>query len=241
MAKNRLPIFSKVVAANSVKVATGVLNNVTASLQFAVNNSGKKSAQVGDYVALWDKDTYATPDLDANARIGIVTARTNKTLTIRWGEFDTPIVAYTGRPSLAVALNAVNSLDSLIEQVSDVSSQVEVARTADFTLALADSGKLNIINADGKVATLPTSAPGITLAFEIGTTDTANGVGEIGFAISPAAADAIDGGGTGAGVTNKDVLVTKGTARKGDRIVVVGGATNKWVISHLAATITREP
>lgn len=239
----RLPIFTKVNASLASLVQSGDLNNTTPSLRFDVNQSGLKGAQVGDYVAAWAVATYATPDLDANARIGKVTQRTNKELTVRWGEFGTPITAIAARPAVAVALKGNDQNTGIIEQLGDLVKQAETARVADFTCAVADSGKVNVINADGKVATLPsaatTGALNHTFIFEIGTDGSANGIGEIGFAISPASGDAIDGGGA-TGVNNKDVLVTKATARKGDRIIVQGGAPNKYVITHLAATITRE-
>lgn len=236
----RLPLYANVVAANSVKVQSGDLNNTTPSLAIDVNNSGKKSLQVGDRVAIWDKDSYATPALDPNVQMARVTARSNKIVTLLRGEYGTPIAALAGRPSIAVAFSAADEEDtSMIEQLADLTKQTEVARTADFTLALADSGKVNVINADGKVGTLPATAPGLTMTFEIGTTGTANGVGEIGFAISPAAADAIDGAGA-TGVNNKDLLITKATARQGDRITLVGGAANKWVVSNYSTIHTRE-
>lgn len=238
---SRLPLFTKVDAALSVKVESGDLNNTTPELTFQVNNSGVKSAQVGDYVALWNKATYATPDLDANARIGRVLERSNTELTVRWGEFGTPIVAYTGRPELAVAFKSEDQDTVLLEQLSELGKQNEQARVANFSLTAADTGILQVINADGLVGSLPAHAAGLSFDFEIGTTGTADGIGEIGFAISPVTADAINGGGVAAGTNDKDVLVTKATARKGDRIRVAAGAANKWVITHLAATITREP
>jgi hypothetical protein len=239
---SRLPLFANVDTSLTVLAESGDLNNTTAALEFDVNQSGIKAAEVGDYVAAW-ANASASPDLDSNARVGKVTARSNTKLTVRWGEFGTPITAITGRAKLAVAFRGGDVDTQVLEQVGDLLKQNETARVADFTLALADSGKVNVINADGKVATLPSAATtgelGHAYIFEIGTDSTADGIGEIGFAISPASGDAIDGGGA-TGVNNKDVLVTKATARKGDRIVVTGGAPNKWVITHLAATITRE-
>lgn len=233
----RLPLFDNVKAADAVLVESGDLNNTTASLEFDVNNSGKQSAQVGDYVAAW-ANAENTPATDANARIGKVTARSNKKLTVRWGEFGTPIVAITGRAKVAVAFKAGDTDTTVLEQVADLVKQNETARTANFTLALADSGVVQVINADALVGTLPTAAAGLTFIFEIGTAG-GNGVGEIGFAISPQSTDAIDGAGA-TGVNNKDMLVTKATARKGDRIVLIGGAANKYVVHHISATVTRE-
>lgn len=236
---SRLPLFANVDTGLTVLAESGDLNNTTPSLEFDVNQSGIKAAEVGDYIAAW-ANASASPDLDASARVGKVTARSNKKLTVRWGEFGTPITAITGRAKLAVAFRTGDVDTQVLEQVGDLVKQNEQARVANFSLTAADTGILQVINADALVGTLPTAAAGLTFDFEIGTTGTANGIGEIGFAISPAATDAINGGGTAAGTNDKDVLVTKATARRGDRVRVTAGPANKWVITHLSATITRE-
>lgn len=85
-----------------VEDTAGALNNTTDPITVVVNNSGSKGLRVGDYVVAWRVGTYATPDLDANARVGKVTARKNTSVTIKWAKFSTTAVALgTGRIRIA--------------------------------------------------------------------------------------------------------------------------------------------
>lgn len=219
---SKVALFANVNPDLAVSVQSGDLNNTTLALEFDVNNSGVKAAQVGDYVALWDKDTYATPDLDANARIGIVTARSNKKLTVKWGEFGTPVAAYTGRPELAVAFKK-EELTSIIQTlVDDGYNSPVVAVTGNITAALNNSGRIHRVTADATIV-LPATEVGATLIFENGGED-----GTVAITLDPNASDLIRGNGD-AGADGVTVVNTKATARFGDRLVLIG-TTAGWFI-----------
>jgi hypothetical protein len=222
MSKLTAALFANVNTDLAVSVESGDLNNTTQSIEFDVNNSGIKSAQVGDYVALWDKDTYPNPADDANARIGIVTARSK--LTVRWGEFGTPIVAYTLRPELAVAFKAGEVKGVVAQLVEDGANPPLVAVTGNITAALNNSGRVHRVTADA-VITLPATSVGDTLIFENAGPD-----GTVQITLDPNASDLIKGNGD-AGADGVTVVNTKATARFGDRLVLIG-TTAGWSINQ---------
>lgn len=233
---SRLALLKAVSAETFRLAATGELNNTTKSVEVDVTNSGKYAFLVDDLVTAFAEGTYATPDLDPNARIGKVTARSNTKVTITWGVLGTPITAITGRPTIGLVQRGggTSKVELGEDETSDDNSVLLQAAT--LTVAAADSGVPTRISYDGAVVTLPTSAPGLTYEF----INDGNAEGAVGFSISPAAADSIIGGKLGAASANKDVINTKATAKPGDVLKVVGGAANTWVITRIAGVFARE-
>lgn len=219
---SKLALFTNVDTSLAASVESGDLNNTTPSIEFDVNNSGVKAAQVGDYVALWDKETYPNPADDANARIGIVTARSNVKLTVRWGEFDTPIVAYAGRPEIAVAFKKDDLMGILQQLADDGYGESIVAVTGNITADLNNSGRVHRVTADATIV-LPPAVVGDTLIFENGGPD-----GTVLITLDPNASDLIKGNGD-AGADGVTLVNTKVTARFGDRVELIG-TTAGWSI-----------
>lgn len=104
------------------------------------------------------------------------------------------------------------------------------------TLAVTDSGVVQRVSRDTAVITLPAVAPGLTYIF----VNDGDAAGSVGFSISPAAADHIDGGLLGVGVVNKDLINTKATANPSDTVVLVGGAANTWNIARISGVFAKE-
>lgn len=219
---SKIALFTNVDTNLAVSVQSGDLNNTTQTIEFDVNNSGVKSVQVGDYVALWDKETYPNPADDANARIGRVTARSNTKVTVTWGEFGTPITAYTGRPEMAVAFKAGELKGVIAQLVEDGANPPLVAVTGNITAALINSGRVHRVTADSTIG-LPAASVGDTLIFENAGPD-----GTVQITLDPDAGDLIKGNGQ-AGVDGVTVVNTKATARFGDRLVLIGTAAG-WSI-----------
>lgn len=211
------------------KVASGALNNTNASVVLQLVNTGARQYPVGSYAVAYDGDTYAKPELDANAQIVRVSARTNSSVTVLRGEFGTPITALTGRPTLAL-LDLEGS--GLLQQLTDESS---VNVSANKTLTAADSGVVQRVTADGVVVTIPTAVAGLNFIVENG----GQSDGQVGFSVSPQTADTIVGNGFTA-AANKDAVNTKATARVGDRIVIGGSATNQYAVQSARGIFARE-
>ena len=66
---SRLQLLKSVLPTTFRKAATGDLNNTTKTVGIDVNNSGKYAFQKNDIVTAFNETTYATPDLDPNARM----------------------------------------------------------------------------------------------------------------------------------------------------------------------------
>jgi len=112
-------------------------------------------------------------------------------------------------------------------------SPVEVV-TDDFTVTAAESGKIFIVNAADVTATLPSTAAGLTYTFIVQTLSTTTGL-----SISPAAADAIHGGGQ-ASTDNKDLINTAATDAEGDMVTIVGDGVDGWWITSIVGTWAEE-
>lgn len=117
------------------------------------------------------------------------------------------------------------------------SSQLKVETiTAARTLNQGDSGKVFLVATDALTITLPAVS-----AVTTGTNYTFVNTGADGnniITISPAAADAIFGtvanaaaDGVASGVDNKDIINTKATANKGDRITLTKLDATGWYIT----------
>tara|TARA_R110000744_G_scaffold333869_1_gene439305 strand:+ start:259 stop:657 length:399 start_codon:yes stop_codon:yes gene_type:complete len=105
--------------------------------------------------------------------------------------------------------------------------------TVSKTLADSDSGKVFTVATDALVVTLPACKAGLRLTF-VNTGVDANNI----ITLSPQATDGIWGTITLAGsvvdlggVANKDLINTKGTAIKGDSVVLISDGVDWYVIS----------
>lgn len=119
--------------------------------------------------------------------------------------------------------------------------RVNASVTGNKTVAAVDCGVVQNVTVDGAVITLPSTAAGLTYTFKNGGRyDNA-----VGFAISPAAADGITGGGLATPVINKDILALKTVSKPGDEITLVGtgsAGTGAWIITNLTTgAFSREP
>jgi hypothetical protein len=104
--------------------------------------------------------------------------------------------------------------------------------TASATLGLSDSGSVYLVGTDALVVTLPATKKGAKFTFINSGADGNNII-----TISPNADDAIIGSIANAaadsvsgGVADKDIINTKATANKGDRITLVGDGVDGWYI-----------
>jgi hypothetical protein len=109
-----------------------------------------------------------------------------------------------------------------------------VAVTGNKTLAAADQGIIQQVNADGAVITLPATAAGLVFIIQNIGED-----GDVGINVDPAAADQLIGNGF-TPADDKDAINTKATAKKGDYIIVQGNGTTGYHITHVGGTWARE-
>lgn len=131
--------------------------------------------------------------------------------------------------------------------------QKSVIVVSNKTLAPIDSGVVQAVGADGVIFTLPSTAVGLQYIFEVNGVKAGGNNGPVGtganktvgFAISPAAADGITGGGLATPVVNKDILYAKANSMVGDRITLTGtgvAGTGAWLFERLPSTnVSREP
>ncbi|MDV2503089.1 MAG: hypothetical protein RX318_03970 [bacterium] len=103
-------------------------------------------------------------------------------------------------------------------------SVVKETISADKTLDAQDVGKILYVDTDAKTITLPSTVVGYVYTFVNAGAD-----GAVAINISPAAADKIMGPDI-AGVDNKDLINTKGTAKKGDRVTIIGDGSLGWYV-----------
>lgn len=104
--------------------------------------------------------------------------------------------------------------------------------TASATLGLGDSGTVYLVGTDALVVTLPATKKGAKFSFINSGADGNNII-----TISPNANDAIIGSianasadSVASGVADKDIINTKATSNKGDRITLVGDGVDGWYI-----------
>lgn len=107
-----------------------------------------------------------------------------------------------------------------------------VELTASTTLTREDSGTTFLIGTDALAMTLPATFAGAKFTFINSGADGNNII-----TISPNANDAIFGtvansaaDSVSGGVDDKDIINTKATANKGDRITIVGDGVDGWYI-----------
>jgi len=104
--------------------------------------------------------------------------------------------------------------------------------TADKTLSLDDSGTIFLVGTDALTITLPATNKGTIFTFVNSGADGANII-----TISPNADDGIIGtiansaaDSVASGAADKDLINTKATANKGDRVTLVGDGVDGWYI-----------
>lgn len=115
------------------------------------------------------------------------------------------------------------------------------------TLAIADSGFVQNVIADGVIFTLPATASlGSWTARNAGV-KSPNGPkgtassGTAGFQMSPNASDQVQGGVSGSAVDNKDIINTKATSKIGDEVTVANvGETNGPIVTAIRGVWARE-
>lgn len=105
----------------------------------------------------------------------------------------------------------------------------------DKTLTEADSGTVFLVGTDGKTITLPKIAdmePGVFFTFINTGAD-----GAVALTLSPNAADGIEGEIANAaadshptGANGKDLVNTKATAIKGDRVTIISDGNGDWYV-----------
>jgi hypothetical protein len=144
-----------------------------------------------------------------------------------------------GANNVGLALNGVKYADYAAQVQQFVgehksSTQLTQTKSANYTMAEADSGYRTYVDTDAVVITLPATTVGMVFEICNSAADAASGV-----AISPAAADKI----MGAGLTsqdNKDLINTKATSKKGDRVKLVADGVNGWFVVEMTGTWARE-
>ena len=104
--------------------------------------------------------------------------------------------------------------------------------TADATISLDDSGSVFLVGTDALTISLPATQKGSTFTFINSGADGNNTI-----TLSPVAADAIFGtianaaaDSVSGGVVDKDIVNTKATSNKGDRITIIGDGVDGWYI-----------
>ena len=121
--------------------------------------------------------------------------------------------------------------DALGNNASIEQSLVEVIG-ASATLSNTDSGTKYLVGTDALVVTLPATKKGVEFTIINSGADGNNII-----TISPAVGDAIIGtianasaDSVSGGVDGKDIINTKATANKGDRITLIGDGASGWYI-----------
>lgn len=106
--------------------------------------------------------------------------------------------------------------------------------TADKTLSYENSGNVFLIGTDALTVTLPATKKGVCYTFINSGADGNNLItlspdedDAIFGTIANAAADSVSGG-----ADDKDIVNTKETANKGDRITLVGDGVDGWYITE---------
>lgn len=112
---------------------------------------------------------------------------------------------------------------------------VREAISANKTLDAQDTGKLFFIDTDAVTVTLPAIADGLGGPLLIN----GGAFGTVAVTISPAAADMILGPDI-TGADNKDLINTKATAQRGDRVKIDLGDADGYVVTEMVGTWARE-
>lgn len=102
------------------------------------------------------------------------------------------------------------------------------------TLDAEDTGKLFWVDTDAKTITLPATATALDCVIVNG-----GAFGTVAVNVSPQADDKIMGPDI-AGTNNKDLINTKATAQRGDRVSLYSGHTDGYVVRELVGTWAEE-
>lgn len=154
---------------NNAKTTTVVdaLNNTTSPLTFSVaSGTGSRFPSPGNgfWVTAWNKSAYPDPGNDPNLRIGLVTARTDDSFTVTWGQLGTSITAVQGAINLELLVvdqhlidlyTAVNALEnnaqrSYAKVVANsggdytVDSSTDISSTVTTAIASLSSGRTSV-------------------------------------------------------------------------------------------------
>lgn len=108
--------------------------------------------------------------------------------------------------------------------------------SSSFTLSVFNSGQLILMSGVDKVLTLPSTAAGMTFTIAIAAAGLSAGTG---LSVSPAAADAIMGGGL-TSTDNKDLILAGATDAEGDCVTLVGDGIDGWYITAIVGTWSKE-
>ncbi len=109
-----------------------------------------------------------------------------------------------------------------------------IEKTASFTVLASESGAVYLCKAVDIVATLPSSAAGLTFTFIVHTVSATTGL-----SIDPATLDAIMGNGL-TSVDDKDLINTAATDAEGDSVTVVADGADGWWITAINGTWAKE-
>lgn len=110
------------------------------------------------------------------------------------------------------------------------------SKNADFAVSASDSGKVFLVTAADKVATLPATAAGLRFTFVIASTALSAGTG---FSVSPQAADKIMGNGF-TSADDKDAINSGASDREGDLLEVTADGVDGWYITRVIGTWARQ-
>lgn len=113
-------------------------------------------------------------------------------------------------------------------------NEKRVTVSSNENLAISDTGIVRQVDFDGAVLTLPATHVGDVFIIENAGPD-----GAVQINISPQAADKISGGGI-TSADNKDLVNTKATARRGDRVVLIADGVDGFVVVSMTGIWVRE-
>lgn len=130
---------------------------------------------------------------------------------------------------------AVVAFDALNYRDPYAAYSVREAVSANKTLDAQDCGKLFWVDTDATVTTLPAIADGLGGCLIVN----GGSYGTVAVTISPAAADMILGPDI-TGADDKDLINTKATAQRGDRVVLDLGDADGYVVHDLVGTWARQ-
>jgi hypothetical protein len=106
--------------------------------------------------------------------------------------------------------------------------------SANATLDAGDCGTRIFVDTTGVVLTLPATVVGYNYTIVACGQD-----GSISIAISPNAADKIQGIGLTA-ADNKDLILTAANMKNGDEVTLLGDGADGWFVTHAIGTWVRE-
>lgn len=113
--------------------------------------------------------------------------------------------------------------------------ETRVTKSANYTITAADAGSLIWVDTDGVVLTMPAIATGVDGVMIVN----GGSYGAVGLSVDPNASDLIIGPGITA-ADNKDIINTKATANRGDRVVIGGNDADGYAITEMVGTWARE-